>query len=280
MAKSADSRGLRDEMNVGPDPRSARHLVPLGELGKFVVADGEPDIRGWVAYTSTGREIGRVDELLVDTDTNEVVMLDIDLRRDDRHTLAPIRAAWVDQATKRVVVDVSEVTTGDEIPALRRGAAMSDADMDDFDDRYRRAYGRHLPPGEYRVRHGDEELRFGSEHDRVTPLPATTPTPADATAVRAAPAPPPPPPAEAERGEERRRRYVDRQPVDAQAWSRRDDEVERTERRVRYPQVSEERVIERRPIVEEVVVRRREADASEQDSLLERGPDDVPGPRP
>lgn len=264
MAKSADSRGLRDEMNVGPDPRSARHLVPLGELGKFVVADGEPDIRGWVAYTSTGREIGRVDELLVDTDANEVVMLDIDLRRDNRHTLAPIRAAWVDHAAKRVVVDVAEVTTGDEIPALRRGAAMSDADMDDFDDRYRRAYGRHLPQGEYRVRHGEEELRFGREHDQVTPAPATTPTPADATAVRAAPTP-----AETEAAAERRRRYVDRQPVDAQAWTRRDD-AETTERRVRYPQVSEERVIERRPIVEEVVVRQRESDAAEHDTLLNR----------
>lgn len=270
MAKSADSRGLRDEMNVGPDPRSAHRLVPLGELGKFKVADGEPDIRGWAAYTSTGREIGRVSELLVDTDANEVVMLDIDLRRDDRHTLAPIRASWVDQATRRVVIDVAEVTTGDELPALRRGAVLSDAEVDDFDDRYRRAYARHLPEGEYSVRHGDdEELRFGRRgDDLVTPAPTQPPTPADATAVRkASPADIPVAPAG-----ERDRRYVERRPVDAGSWKRGDD-AGSTERTVRYPRVSEERVIDRRPIVEEVVVRRRESDAAEHDTLLNRDAD-------
>lgn len=262
MAKSGDSRGLRDEMNVGPDPRAARRLVPLGELGKFRVADGEPDIRGWAAYTSTGREIGRVDELLVDTDANEVVMLDIDLRRDDRHTLAPIRAAWVDQATKRVMIDVAEVSTGDELPALSRGAAMSDADVDDFDDRYRRAYSRHLPEGEYRMRHGDEELRFGREDDERVVI---TPAPADATAVRSTQPPADLPVARAGR---RERRYVERRPADAASWARGD--AESAEHTVRYPRVGEERVIERRPIVEEVVVRQRESDAAEHDTLLNR----------
>lgn len=136
MAKSDGSRGLRDEMNVGPDPRSAHRLVPLNELGKFRIADGEPDIRGWTAYTSTGREIGRVHELLVDTDAREVVMLDIDLRRDDRHTMVPIRASWVDQSTKRVVVDAAEVPTGDEIPSVGRGTvAPGEGTVNALDDR-------------------------------------------------------------------------------------------------------------------------------------------------
>ncbi len=113
MAKPTPSRGLRDEMNVGPDPRDARQLTPLRDLGKFQIAEGEPDVRGWTVYTSTGREIGRVHELLVDTDARQVVMLDIDLRRDDRHTLVPIRASWVDQATKRVVVDAAELAADD-----------------------------------------------------------------------------------------------------------------------------------------------------------------------
>ena len=299
MAKAGEPRGLRDEMNVGPDPRGAHHLVPLSELGKFKVADGEPDIRGWAAYTSTGREIGRVAELLVDPEANEVVMLDIDLRRDDRHTLAPIRAAWVDQATKRVVVDVAAVTTGDEIPALTRRAALSDAEVTEFDERYRQAYAGKLPEGEYHVRHGEEELRFGRrEADRATP------TPPDATAVRAAP----PPLADvadtaaARRDAERRdarsagtrsggrgtwsagrriptRGRVVRAPGRASAGS--------TERTVRYPKLPDERVIERRPIVEEVVIRRREADAAGQepprdppsgDSLLAPRPEDAAGP--
>lgn len=118
MTGTGTSRGLRDEMNVGPDPRGSRQLVPLRELGRFRLASGEPDIRGWTVFTSTGREIGRVHELLADVDAKQVVMLDIDLRRDDRHTLAPIRSAWVDQATRRVVIDASAVTTGDELPVV------------------------------------------------------------------------------------------------------------------------------------------------------------------
>lgn len=289
MAKTGEPRGLRDEMNVGPDPRGSHHLVPLSELGKFKVADGEPDIRGWAAYTSTGREIGRVAELLVDPDANEVVMLDIDLRRDDRHTLAPIRAAWVDQSTKRVVVDVAAVTTGDELPALTRRAALSDAEVNEFDERYRQAYAGKLPEGEYRVRHGDEELRFGRrEADRVTP------TPPDATAVRVVP--PVADVADVAAAGERRERYVERRAVDADAWPRREgaggagsaEDAASAERTVRYPKLPDERVIERRPIVEEVVIRRREADAAAQepprdaqsgDSLLSPRPEDAAGPR-
>lgn len=169
MAKHrTTTRGLRDEANVGPDPRRTRHLVPLKDLGKFKVADGEPDIRGWSAFTSTGREIGRVDELLVDTDSNEVVMLDIDLRRDDRHTLAPLRAAWVDHAARRVVIGADELSDAD-LPTLGRTAAATDADLRDFDDRYERAYGRyHDDDRELRVRHADDELRFGRRADDRT----------------------------------------------------------------------------------------------------------------
>ena len=78
MARADQSRGLRDEANVGPDPRRARQLRPLKELN-WKVTDGEPDIRGWTVWASTGRELGIVDDLLVDTEVGEVVMLDVDL---------------------------------------------------------------------------------------------------------------------------------------------------------------------------------------------------------
>ena len=164
MAKHSTPRGMRDEANVGPDPRQARHLVPLKELGKFTVAADDPDIRGWTAFTSTGREIGRIDELLVDTTTNEVVMLDIDLRRDDRHTLAPLRAAWIDHAARRVVIDARELGDAD-LPSLSRKAALTDDDVRQFDEGYGRAYAAYPDDRELRVRHADDELRFGRRAD-------------------------------------------------------------------------------------------------------------------
>ncbi|MDF1505765.1 PRC-barrel domain-containing protein, partial [Roseisolibacter sp. H3M3-2] len=159
------SRGMRDEASVGPDPRRARQLKRLSDL-KFRVADGEPDIVGWTVFASTGRELGRVTDLLVDVEAREVVMLDIDLRRDDRHSLAPLRAAWIDHAAKRVVLDARELEahTPDELlPGLPRSGAISDDDVTRFNDGYVRAYGDRGVDrdAEWHVRRGDEELHFG-----------------------------------------------------------------------------------------------------------------------
>ena len=286
MAKQRSTpRGLRDEANVGPDPRQARHLVPLKDLGKFKVAADEPDIRGWSAFTSTGREVGRVDELLVDTSTNEVVMLDIDLRRDDRHTLAPLRAAWIDHAARRVVIDAREL--GDaELPSLARQGSLSDDDVRRFDEDYGRAYGSYADDRELRVRRADEELRFGRRaHDRTADRAAA---PAhdldrdgtDDRAERAAAA------ARRSDVDDAHDRHAnaapdrDRDGIDDRSERaaqgdalryrpgverhRADPDAYRVsdagERQIRVPRRSDEMIVERRPYVEEVVVRRRAAD--------------------
>ena len=263
MARNSDKRGIRDEMNVGPDPRQARHLKPLRELGKLKVADGEPDVRGWEVYTSTGREIGTVHELLVDTDAGEVVMIDVDLKRNDRHTLAPVRAAWIDHATRRVVINAAEVKDPDELPSFSGSARMSDEEVSSFDERYGRVYGADEDDREYRVRHGDEELRFnrraaelGHAGERRADVDVTPDVTPDATPDVTPDVP-------------RRSRWVERHPIEEPDRYRAD--VDR-EGLVRYRRrddrsmtadatgQSDEVVVERRPYVEEVVVRRRAAD--------------------
>src|SRR5919112_617677 len=139
--KKTASRGMRDEAGVGPSPEAARRLIRLKELDDYKVTEGEPDIRGWNVYTATGRELGTVEDLLVDTDLGEVVMVDIDLKRDDRHTLAPIKAAWIDRDTKRVVLNTSmfdvdgSLLPRDEVRA-RRVAPMIDAPVTGVPDEY------------------------------------------------------------------------------------------------------------------------------------------------
>jgi hypothetical protein len=259
MAKQSTPRGLRDEASVGPDPRRARHLVPLKELGKFKVASGDPDIRGWAAYTSTGREIGRVNELLVDTDTNEVVMLDVDLRRDDRHTLVPLRAAWVDHAAQRVVVAVREVSAGDELPSLSRVGAATEDELRRFDEGYDRAYANYHDDRELRLRDRDGELRFGRRAgDREQARAEAEAHAEDHERERE----------QQEASVPRRSRFVERHDIeDAERYR----VVDRGEREVRVPRHAEEVVVERRPLVEEVVVRRRDADAEERREPERRG---------
>ena len=136
MADRKPNRGMRDEAGVGPNPRDARRLNAMRELRDYKLVDGEPDIRGWNVFTATGRELGEVEDLLVDTELGEVVMLDIDLKRDDRHTLAPIKAAWIDRDTRRVVLNTTMFAMSDDTSDVR---AMSDVEVE-------RAVVADLPP--------------------------------------------------------------------------------------------------------------------------------------
>ena len=142
-AKSKQTnRGMRDEAGVGPNPKDARRLTCMKDLDDYKVAEGEPDIRGWNVYTATGRELGDVDDLLVDTDLGEVVMLDIDLKRNDRHTFAPIKAAWIDRDNRRVVLNTTMFDADETTPALgRRNEPVESESVRQFNERYERAYG-------------------------------------------------------------------------------------------------------------------------------------------
>jgi sporulation protein YlmC with PRC-barrel domain len=142
MADRKPNRGMRDEAGVGPNPRDARRLNAMRELRDYKLVDGEPDIRGWNVFTATGRELGEVEDLLVDTELGEVVMLDIDLKRDDRHTLAPIKAAWIDRDTRRVVLNTTMFDADDDVPALQRvNEPIESESVRRFNERYERAYG-------------------------------------------------------------------------------------------------------------------------------------------
>lgn len=99
-----------DQAGTGPDPRLSRHLMPLREAKRYRLAKGEPDIRGWSVFTSSGQEVGRVGDLLVDPSMGEVVMFDVNRGDSGDQTIAPLRAAWIDRETKRVIIDASFIT--------------------------------------------------------------------------------------------------------------------------------------------------------------------------
>ena len=192
MADKETRRGLRDEAGVGPNPRDARRLVSLKDLDDYKVAEGEPDIRGWNVYTATGREIGDIEDLLVDVDLGEVVMVDIDLKRDDRHTLAPIKAAWIDRPNRRVVLNTSMFDVDADIPALhRRGEPVESESVRRFNEQYERAYGADGwdRDRDITIRHANDDLRIARSVpprplvDREVDLVDRTATPSGVTPV-------------------------------------------------------------------------------------------------
>ena len=168
MPKDRNARDLRDQAGVGPDARQVRHLRPLSEMKKVRIASGEPDIRGWNVFTSTGREVGEVRDLLVDPSIGQVVMLDLDIEGSDRRSLAPIRAAWVDRDHNRVVLDAAQIRDDEVFPSVARNQP-TDEEWNRFDDDYRRTYGQRGfdDKTDWELRHADESLRFGrSRPDR------------------------------------------------------------------------------------------------------------------
>ena len=236
MADRKAPRGMRDEAGVGPNPRDARRLIPMRELHNYKVVDGEPDIRGWNVFTATGRELGEIEDLLVDPELGEVVMVDVDLKRDDRHTLAPIKAAWIDREHRRVVLNTSMFDVDDAIPALnRRAESIESESVRRFNERYERAYGEDGwdRDRDIAIRHANDDLRIS----RSTPPPPrlASDRPVDVDPGRSAPA-----------------RAADA--VAREAESVREDLQPERRRFVRYGP-------SRDKVVEDVVVRRRLVDA-------------------
>ena len=134
MGKKRD-RSKRDMAGVGPVPGETRRLVPLDHMRGFDIADGEPDIRGWDVRTVNGRELGEVDDLLIDPDRREVVMLEVELRDGGMHAEVPIRSVQLDRDRKLVLLDSADLDdriTGE----LRARDRISDAEIERLRSEY------------------------------------------------------------------------------------------------------------------------------------------------
>ena len=104
-----NDRNARDAAGVGPYAREREQLVPLSTLGSWSVSEGDPDIRGWEIRTVSGRQLGSVNDLLIDAKAGEVVMLDVDLPGTDKHTFVPIRVAQIDRERRIVLMDSADL---------------------------------------------------------------------------------------------------------------------------------------------------------------------------
>ena len=134
--------------------QSMGRLAHLNELDDYKVAEGEPDIRGWTVKSADGREVGEVEDLLVDCGAMQVRYLEVELDRkaldlaDDRHVLVPIGAARLDDDDDVVMLS-RQGTEMAGLPAYSRGELSpereralrdhyaNDAASRDADDLYR-----------------------------------------------------------------------------------------------------------------------------------------------
>jgi len=107
-------------------------LVRLEEIKDFDIAKGSRDIRGWNVKTPDGRNIGKVDELIVDADAKRVRYMDVKIDRkalgvaDDRHILVPIGAAQLSETGDDVLLDRLPARGLANAPAYSRGPITSE----------------------------------------------------------------------------------------------------------------------------------------------------------
>ena len=121
---SRNERETRDLAGVGPYARERERLVALSTLDSWKVSDGEPDIRGWEIRTVNNRQLGTVNDLLIDPDAGEAVLLDVDLPGSARHTFVPIRVVQIDRERRVILMDSADLPAVDvertDVPAVGR----------------------------------------------------------------------------------------------------------------------------------------------------------------
>jgi sporulation protein YlmC with PRC-barrel domain len=121
---------VADSIRIVPKTDDARiergELSPLSELKNYMVSDPYPDFRDWNVKVRDGRTVGKVSDLIVDTNDMTVKYLSVDLHREfrlsdeDEWILVPAAAIRLDE--KHDVVMLEQLPAGgfDRVP--RRGA--------------------------------------------------------------------------------------------------------------------------------------------------------------
>lgn len=94
--------------------RKIGHIAPLGTLGKFEVAENFRDPRGWDVLLGDGSRVGKVNELIVDTEALKTRYLEVKLDGKpigfdhDRTVLIPVGSARLDSDKDHVILDSVE----------------------------------------------------------------------------------------------------------------------------------------------------------------------------
>lgn len=126
-----------------------KHLYYLHELSDYKIADGYPDVRGWDVKDFDNRVIGKVDNLLVNQESQRVVYLDIEVDKSiidakhdaygrsnntdlkefvnkdgENHIILPIGLVDLNSDSNYVYTDLIDHKTFSETKRIHKGDAV------------------------------------------------------------------------------------------------------------------------------------------------------------
>lgn len=147
-------------------PRLENGLLPLSEsFQHFAVADGSPDVRGWIATVARGTVVGTVRDLLIDPHAlvARYAVVELGPQGTDESTgravMAPLAHAELRSATDELHFPRHSFLDFMELPEYRRGGLDQD-----FEAGLLRRIGVHAV-----AEMTDEELEH-RHHDREHPI--------------------------------------------------------------------------------------------------------------
>lgn len=136
-----------------------RVLYYLEELTDYKVINSDKDVRGWKVNDSSGKTVGKVDNLLVNKNTEQVVYLDVEVdesiisanlkpysakakdgihdfinEEGESHIIIPIGMATLDLEKKIVFTEKIDFKTFAQTKRIKRGALINrDYEIDVYD---------------------------------------------------------------------------------------------------------------------------------------------------
>ena len=140
MADYETNRDLENRDRSNDDryrPDETPRVAALSDLDDFEVADGYPDPRGWRVLTADGTEVGKVHDLIVDTGTMRTRYLDVKLdhdklatagtrRDDDWDALIPVGSAQLAENDDEVMLPSLSTTQLAALPVFEHGEITRD----------------------------------------------------------------------------------------------------------------------------------------------------------
>ena len=196
--RDLENRDMSNDDRYRPD--ETPRVAALSDLDDFEVADGYPDPRGWRVLTADGTEVGKVHDLIVDTGTMRTRYLDVKLdhdklatagtrRDDDWDALIPVGSAQLAENDDEVMLPSLSTTQLAALPVFEHGEITRDYensvlagvggaaagaavttnrdyyDRQHFDDR--RFFGRQAP-SDVSADQNESDLRNNDSTRRIT----------------------------------------------------------------------------------------------------------------
>jgi uncharacterized protein (TIGR02271 family) len=201
----------------------------LRRLGStdYTVAGDEPDVRGWTVVDTTGRPLGSVGELIIDTDARKVRYFELRDTAGPNNLYAPVDGADLDTAHQQVVLRSS----GSLMNSLPDGSGVEHRSAAD-----QATSARSTGSEKQRLTRAEEELRIGKRtvqagEVRIGKHVETEHVHDDVTLLK-------------------EQVHVERRPVTGAAPT----EIRASGEEIRVPIIEEEVVVEKRPVVKEELI--------------------------